>query len=460
MTALDDLGPSAGAWAAAVAGGVVSARELVTASLDRIAAVGGSLNAVVVLDADRAIAAAAAVDDAVAAGRPIGPLAGVPVTVKEAFAVAGLPTTAGMAERAGTAAAADAPAVASLRAAGAIIMGKTNVPTQLADLQSANPVYGRTSNPWDRDRSPGGSSGGSAAALAAGLSALELGSDLSGSIRVPASWCGVCGLRPSNGWISKRGHLPWPLDGLLEPPTSVVGPMARRVADLSLAFAALAGVTPLVAPPPARLRIAVWSSAACAPVDTETAEVLAGARAALEAAGVRTDDFTPPFDVEAALALAWRLVNAEITHGLTAAQWAAADAVGPGPMTQLLRHHLADQEERLRTGAAWDAALDGVDAVLCPAAAVPAIRHDATPRAERLIDIDGTAHPFDTLAAWSVLVSLGHQPSVTMPGGVGAGSGLPIGVQLVGARGADASLLAVAGVVEEVMGGWRPPPGW
>ena len=178
----------AGVLAAGVAAKEFSARELTQCYLERIVAKGAALNAVVVLDAARALAAAAAVDAAVAAGEPLGPLAGVPVTVKEAFAVEGLATTAGMAELAGRAATADAPAVASLRQAGAVVLGKTNVPVALADLQSDNPVYGRTANPWDAQRTCGGSSGGSAAAVAAGLSALDLGSDLGGSIRVPAAW--------------------------------------------------------------------------------------------------------------------------------------------------------------------------------------------------------------------------------------------------------------------------------
>jgi amidase len=451
----------AGLLAAQVAAKAVSARELALLYLERIESIGRALNAVVVLDADRALVAAGRVDQSVAAGETLGPLAGVPMTVKEAFAVEGLPTTAGLSELAGPLAVADAPAVAALRAAGAVVLGKTNVPVALADLQSENPVYGRTVNPWNAERSCGGSSGGSAAAVAAGLAALELGSDLGGSIRVPAAWCGVYGMRPTIGLISKRGHLPWPLEGLLEPPSSAVGPIARSVADLTLGFGVLARIAAVDGPPPARLRIAVWPSAPGAPVDRETAGVVAAARDALETAGACTEDFVPPFDAEAALALAGRLMDAEITHGLSDEQWQAAGESGPdSPMYQLLRRHLADQERRLQATRAWDAVFDRFDAVLCPAVGAVAQIHDATPRDQRLVRMDGVTHPFTSLGAWSLLGSFAHLPTVTLPAGPGGASGLPVGVQLIGRYRGDMALLGVAGAVDDILGGWRIPPGW
>jgi amidase len=427
-----------------------SSREVTQDLLARIASAGRPLNAVVELDAERALAAAAAADARVAAGEPLGLLAGVPVTVKEAFAVQGLDTTAGVRELAGRPAARDAPAVAALRKAGAVILGKTNVPTLLADLQCDNPVYGRTANPWDQQRSPGGSSGGSAAALAAGLSPLELGSDLGGSIRVPAAWCGVYGLRPSNGVISKRGHLPWPLDGLLEPPMSVAGPMARGIADLVLAFQVLTGTPPGRPRPPRGLRIAVWSEAPGAPASREVQKSLEDARTALEAAGVHTAQFTSPLAAETALSLADRLVAAEICHS-------NPDAPGSA---QLLRDHLADQEQQLRAAQAWDETFARFDAVLCPATAVTAQLHDARPALEREVLIDGVRHEHRVLGAWSLLTSLPRLPSVTFPAGLGEDTGLPVGLQLVGRYRADQDLLAVAAAVDEVVDGWHKPPGW
>ncbi|MCU4183184.1 hypothetical protein K6U06_02340 [Acidiferrimicrobium sp. IK] len=458
------LGATAADIAAAVRAGKVPAATVAEAHLERIGGPGASLNAVVASDRDAALAAAAAVDEAVAAGVDPGPLAGVPMTVKEAFAVAGMPATAGMPERAGMVASRDAPAVAALRAAGAVILGVTNLPRQLADLQTDNPVYGTTRNPWDPQRSPGGSSGGSAAAVAAGLVAADLGSDLSGSIRVPASWCGVYGLRPSNGLVSKRGHLPWPLDGLLEPPTSVVGPLARSVADLRLVLAALTApnAKPLTArtatppaPPAGALRVGVWAEHPGAPVGAETAAVLDAAAGALSAAGATVAAVTPPLDA-GALELGWRLIHAEITHGLTAEQW---DTAG-GALRQTVRDHLDDAEARLQLSARWDAAMQGWDALLCPAVAVAARPHDPSPRTGRTVIIDGEERPFDDLAAWSVLASVGHMPSVTFPAGLGGESGLPVGLQLIGRWRRDAELLAVAAAVDAVIGGYVPPPGW
>jgi amidase len=461
---------TATAQAAMIAAGDVSATEVLDAHLARIADHNPELNAVVVLDEGAARGAAGAADEAHAAGRPPGPLAGVPVTVKEAFDVAGLPTTAGMPEYAGRLASTDAPAVRLLRDAGAVILGKTNVPTQLADLQCANPLYGRTVNPWDHSRSCGGSSGGSAASVAASLAAADLCSDLSGSIRVPASWCGVYGLRPSHGLISKRGHLPWPTDGLLEPATSAVGLLARSVEDLSLVFEVLAGgerpapaARPLRPAPlgplaPDSLRIAVWSGVPDAPVDRETSCAFAAAVSALDGAGVVIEELAPPIDPAGALALAWRLVDAEITHGLTSGQWEDVRGGGSG-MTQLVHDHLVDQEARLQATRAWQEVFERFDAVLCPAAAVPAQPVDERPPVRRPLVIDGVEHPHPVLAHWSLLTSVAHLPSVTLPAGVGATSGLPVGAQLVGGHLDDLTLLAVAGVVAEVLRAYRPPPG-
>jgi amidase len=443
-----------------VAEGVVRAVDVLDAHLERIAAVDPALGAVVALDEAGARAAAEGVDRAVAAGRPLPPLAGVPTTVKEAFAVRGLPTTAGMPGRPPIPAPDDAPAVAALRHAGAVILGVTNVPTQLADLHCANPLHGPTVNPWDPRRTPGGSSGGSAAALAAGLSALELGSDLSGSIRVPASWCGVVGLRPTHGQISKRGHLPWPLDGLLEPPVSVVGPMARSVADVAAAFAVLTGRPPPGRqPPPGRRRIGLWLGAAGAPVDSETTGQLTATADRLSAAGIDVVAVSPPIDPEAAVALAWRLVDAEIARGLTPAQWEEARAAGSPTLAVLLRHHYDDLEAGLRLTAAWAPVWAEVDAVLCPATPVVAQPLDDRPGltfVDRPLHVDGDTHPGRALAAWSLLTSGAQLPSVTLPVGLGAATGLPVGAQLVGRPGGDAHLLAVAAEVEAALG---PMPG-
>jgi amidase len=446
--------------AAGIRSGRVSAAEVLAAHLERIDTLNPQLNAVVVRNDDDAHRSAARVDAALAAGRAVGPLAGVPVTIKEAFEVAGLATTCGMQAYADHVADSDAPAVARLRDAGAVILGKTNVPVALADLQSNNPIYGRTSNLWDPQRSPGGSSGGSAAAVAAGFSALDLGSDLSGSIRVPAAWCGVFGLRPSNGLVSKRGHLPVPPDRLYEPPISVAGPLARSAADLRLALDALAGRYPegrrpgiarRAGPDRSRFdrarRVAVWAKAPGAAVGRETAAVIDHVATALQEAGWEVVELSAPFAAEEGLEVMRRLVFAELVASMTDVQWEAAAGGAPD-----LRDHLVDQERRLELAQLWDEAIDGFEALLCPAVAVPALPHDDRSPDDREVDIDGHSFPYRDLSSWSLLASLGQGPSVTFPAALGARSGLPIGLQLVGRRWSDRRLVDLAGDVDRVLG--------
>jgi amidase len=205
----------------------VSSRELLDLFLRRIETDGGGVNAVVTVDQESAIARAKAMDEALVRGEPIGPLCGLPMTVKDTIETAGLRTTAGARELAGHVPPSDADAVGRLRAAGAVVFGKTNTPPFAADYQTANPVFGRTNNPWDRTRTPGGSAGGAAAALAAGHTGLELGSDLAGSIRIPAANCGVCGLKPSYGLVPTRGHIPPPPGELAESDLATLGPLGR-----------------------------------------------------------------------------------------------------------------------------------------------------------------------------------------------------------------------------------------
>ena len=237
---IDDYATAgAGEMAAALADRSVSAVELFDAAVARIERLDGPINAVVVRDFDRARDTAREADAALARGER-RPLLGVPMTVKEAFNVAGLPTTWGLPAAKDWIAPTDATGVARLKGAGAVILGKTNVPPFLSDWQSANPVYGRTNHPLDPTRVPGGSSGGSAAVLATGMAPLEFGSDIGGSIRVPSAFCGVFGHKPSYNLVPQRGHTPPGTDGV-GPPLNVVGPMARSVADLVLALNVTAG---------------------------------------------------------------------------------------------------------------------------------------------------------------------------------------------------------------------------
>ncbi len=239
MTA--DPHASASELTAALRARQIGSRELLELYLDRVERLNPPLNAVVTLDAERALAEAAAADEAIARGEPLGPLHGLPITVKDTIETVGLRTTAGAAPLASHVPASDATAVARLRAAGAIVFGKTNTPPWASEPFTDNPLFGRTSNPWDRERTPGCSSGGSAAAVAAGLTGLDLGSDLGGSLRMPAAYCGLYTLRPSHGVVPSRGHIPPPPGFHAEVDMGTLGPLARGADDLGLILDVLAG---------------------------------------------------------------------------------------------------------------------------------------------------------------------------------------------------------------------------
>jgi amidase len=446
-----------------LAAGALSAAELLERHLARRDAVDGPLGAIVDVDLDRARADAARVDADRAAGRPLGPLAGIPITVKDAFDVAGMRTSHGRLSDAHRATA-DAPAVARLRAAGAIPYGKTNVPVLLADYQTANADFGRTRNPWDAARTAGGSSGGSAVAVASGLSALDLGSDLAGSIRMPAAWNGVFGHRPSNGLVSKLGHLPWPTDGLLEPPVSVSGPLARSARDLDLVVPLLAERTGLPAPRIAALRgarIGVWTDAAVAPVEPEMRAALAALADALAHAGCTVVEIHDPPGADAdGLALFARLEHAEIAFSLDDATWALAQAAreddGPtGEWARLVTRSVRDAtrdaaDQRLLSRRWSEEVFSRVDVVIAPAVPGAAPLSDERPSAGRVLEIDGVVHRApEAVSAWSRLVGLGMLPATVVPLGPGAASALPLGAQLIGPFLGDRTTLGLAVLLEQ-----------
>ncbi len=265
--------------AAAIRRGEVSSRELLELFLNRIERLGKPVNAVVTIDASRAMDEARAADDARARGAALGPLHGLPMTIKDAIEVGGMRSTGGAVELTAHVPAADAPAVARLRAAGAVVFGKTNLPRWSGDLQSYNEIFGTTSNPWALDRTTGGSSGGAAAAVACGFTAFELGTDIGGSVRIPSHCCGVFGLKPSYGVVPQRGYLDHVGGGTTDPDINVFGPIARSAEDLELALSVLAGPEPeralawRVELPEARAdelsgyRIGVWFDEPSSPLD-------------------------------------------------------------------------------------------------------------------------------------------------------------------------------------------------
>ena len=430
-----------------------SSRELLDLYLDRIARLNPSLNAVVTLDPDGARRAADAADAAVARNEVVGPLHGIPMTVKDTFDTAGMRTTCGVPawdrvpER-------DADAVRRLRDAGAIIFGKTNVPAMAADWQTFNSIFGVTNNPWDTSRSTGGSSGGAAAALAAGLTALELGSDIAGSIRLPSNWCGVCGHKPTWGIVPQLGHLPPPPGALSIPDLAVTGPLARNVTDLQLALDILAGPAandaigwrlelPLArASTLTKLRVATWLDDPAYPLEREVAVVLGSAVTALADAGANLVDAAVPVSLPEVVGL-----HMELLYPLM-------DALSDLRHRDWLRAN--ERREMMRTQ--MRNYFRQVDALLMPVAMVPAIAHDhLEPMADRVLALAGGTRSYLDLFGWIGLPTVAYLPATAVPVGRTA-NGLPVGIQIVGPHLEDRTTLAVAREIERELGGFVPPP--
>ena len=436
---------SAHAVVEAIASGRISALEACDAAIARIERLDGAINAVVVRDFERAREQAAQRDRKLARGERL-PLLGLPMTVKESLDVAGLPTTWGLPQFRDFRPQADAVVVARLKAAGAVILGKTNVPPLLADWQSTNPIYGRTVNPYDAARSPGGSSGGAAAAVASGMVALECGSDIGGSIRVPAAFCGVFGLKPSFGLVPTRGHHLPGTDGA-PVQLAVVGPMARDVIDLETAFMVLAGPDAMDAvawraePPPPRARgladcrLLVLDTHPRASTDAAIREAIgrlcdqasrAGARVArasplLPDLGKAHDDY-----LSMLRAITTRGAPS-VQHVISAHEWFA----------------LLDEQLRLRRQ--WQAFFEHFDAVITPAFGTVAYPHvDAPDMATATLIIDGAPTRYGAQIAWPGVATFANLPATSVPIGRTPG-GLPIGVQVIGPFLHDRTTIAVAG---------------
>jgi amidase len=461
-TAGQGLFGSAAAAAAMVRSGKVSSRELTELVLARIDTANPDLNAVVEWRREAALREAAAADEAVARGQPVGPLHGVPMTIKEAFNVAGLHTTWGNPDLKEFVADQDATVVGRLRRAGAVIVGKTNVAFMLGDFgQTRNDLYGVTNNPWDPACTPGGSSGGSAAAVAAGMAFLEYGSDLVGSVRIPASFCGVYGLKPSAGIVPLTGFQP---PGPAAPPPdttyrAAVGPLARHAGDLRLALQATAGPEDPAAKAfawalaPARhqrladFRVGVVLDDPRAPVTGEVGAVLSGAVDALARAGASVVDGWP--------------------DGLDPGQ--SAESFGfhvglffafnqPGteefaPLAAVVEHEHRRQAAR----AAWSRYFTQVDVLLCPTNFTAAFPHDPRPFEERTIATPDGERPYAEQPFWIAHASLAGLPAVAAPVGR-TPRGLPVGVQVVGPPFEDDTAITFAELLAELTGGFQPPP--
>ncbi|MBU1378326.1 MAG: hypothetical protein KKE02_17630 [Alphaproteobacteria bacterium] len=450
-------GASATDLAAAVRGKAVSALELADAAIARIEALDGPINAVVVRDFDRARDQARVVDRAVAQGADL-PLAGVPMTVKEVFNIAGLPTTFGLAFAKDYMPGADAAAVRRLKAAGAVILGKTNVAAGLADYQSDNPIYGRTHNPHDLSRSAGGSSGGSAAALAAGMVPLELGGDAGGSIRIPAAFCGVYGHLSSFGIISLEGHGPPGGGVIVGQAWAAAGPMARTAGDLDLALRVLAGPEGRMAAsyrlalsPPRHdrlsgYRVFVLTEHPTASLDDEIAAAIDDLAGKLEAAGAsvsRRSDLLPSLADSQALVekFAWTYRT-------------GMNPEAPEPKGTVKDYYdCLTAQELLRRQ--WDRFFGAFDVVIAPCYATPAFpqfaESDPWPGHNRTLPINGVETPFAPQSAWPLIAGMPHLPATAAPIGR-TRSGLPIGAQFIGPFLEDLTTIAFAGQISEAFG--------
>ena len=470
---------------AALAAGAVSSREVLDAHLARVERLDPLVNAVVALDVERARAAAAAADAAHARGDSLGPLHGLPMTIKDSFETEGLVTTSGATELAGHVPARDAEVVARMRAAGAIVFGKTNLPLYAGDWQTYNDVHGLTRNPWDPERTVGGSSGGAAAALAAGFTTLEVGSDIGGSIRVPSHYCGVFGHKPTWSAVPQRGHIPGPPGALAEVDLGVMGPMGRSVADLDLGLAVLAGDT-VGGVPGARLpapseavgslrgcRVGVWLETDVVPTSADVLGVLQPLVDRLADAGAVIDDRArPATPLEDSTRLYEQLLMGVLgagyppeVHATMRERVASSSAEDDTPGVRLARaitqshaSWLAADERRAGIVAEWDEVFRSVDVLVAPVSPVPAFPHDVDrPIGARTLDIDGRPFPYDRHMVWAGLATLPLLPATVVPAGRTPG-GLPVGVQVVGPRWADRSTLAFAALVEQLVGGFVPPP--
>jgi amidase len=466
-----------------------SSLELTDHLIARIEHRDAAINAVVVRDFERAREAARAADAALARGEQ-RPLLGVPMTVKESFNAAGLPTTWGIPQASNFRANDDALIVARARKAGAVLLGKTNVPIVLDDWQSYNAIYGVTRNPWDLERTPGGSSGGAAAALAAGFAPLELGSDIGGSLRVPAHFTGVMALKPTLGLVPTRGHAP---PGATPLPRNddlvVVGPMARAADDLALLFDVIAGPDELTTgvgyrlalrPPRheqlARHRVLMIDSHPLVPTAAPVRAALERLAGRLARSGVTVERSHPllPDLAEAARTYMRLLLS------FSAAFWRPAiyedlknaGAIFPADNRSLTaerargiglshRDWLMADIARSRFQQQWRALFAEVDVVLCPPMPVTAFAHDhSAPPHERRLVIEGTPYPYpDVGLVWAGPATSAGLPAAVVPIDRGD-SPLPIGVQIIGPQYGDYSTIAFAKLLEKEYRSFVPPPAY
>lgn len=461
----------------------ISSVELLDCLLARNARLSESINAIVTLDTDRAYAAARAADEARAAGLSLGVLDGLPMTVKDALATAGMRSTGGATELAENVPEHDAEVVAQVKAAGAVVFGKTNLPRWSGDAQATNEIFGTTNNPWDLTRGPGGSSGGSSAAVAAGLTPLEIGTDIGGSVRLPAHFAGVCGHKPSFGIVPQLGYVDHVTYGVGEADVNVVGPLARTVDDVELLFDLLIGpradqaaAWSLELPKPRStgrdLRIAAWLDDPACPVSNAVAQVLETAVRAIEDDGLRVDrGARPAHPFEDVFDVGLPLISAATSPGRSQDEFddLRSIAADPDPADPTLsmrarastvshRDWILLTERREANRRSWADFFDDHDVLLAPVSFVPAFEHQYEGNLyTRRLQVDGVDRPYAHIIAWTSQFGYVYLPATVVPVGWTDG-GLPVGVQVVGPYLGDRTCIEFARYLESLLGGYRVPP--
>jgi amidase len=457
----------------------VSATDLLKATLARHEQTHGALNAVVAASLERALEHAAALDDLRARGEPLGLLGGLPMTVKDTLDVVGLPASSGL-KHLKQRQAQDASAVRLAKHAGAVIWGKSNTPVLAGDWQTFNSLYGTTNNPWDASRTTGGSSGGAAAALAAGVTALEIGSDIGGSLRVPASFCGVYSHKPTWGLVSQHGHVPPSPGSWSERDLNVIGPMARSARDLRLLMSVLTVGLIASKAPPAELkeaRIALWLDEQSFPLDPQVRAAIEAFAGELTAAGVQVTTISSPVHMPTLMSAYQVLLGGTLGEDMPAAtlramermrplaRWQMARGAGPLSSAALAMAYTATHREWMAADAVRARLRHEIqplfglfDAILAPITPVTAFPHDHRPFGKRRLTMsDGQTMPYASMLNWISLATALHLPATAIPVGRDT-SGLPVGAQLIGPLGGDAKLLALAQAMEENIRGFEPPP--
>tara|TARA_Y100001970_G_scaffold270148_1_gene363658 strand:- start:1035 stop:2507 length:1473 start_codon:yes stop_codon:yes gene_type:complete len=460
----------------------VSSVELLDHFVERNSSLHSQINAVVTLDVERARESAAVSDRRRVNGEALGVIEGLPMTIKDAIAVEGVRSTGGAVELADNVPEEDAEVVSKIKAAGGIVFGKTNLPRWSGDIQAFNDIFGTTNNPWDLNCGPGGSSGGASAAVAVGLTPWEIGTDIGGSIRLPAHFAGVCGHKPSFGIVPQAGYIDHVSYGLTDADINVFGPLARTVDDLELLFDVVNGPRrdrengwrldlPLARGDAKKLRVASWLDDPDCPVSEDVSVVLEAAVDAIEGDGVAVDrSARPDITFNDVRTVGQPLISAATSPGRTEEELQALqEIVGDpsadetlrmraGASTMTHRDWLLLTEKRDRNRRLWSDFFNGFDVLLAPVSFVGAFEHQHEGNLyTRTLTVDGQIRPYSDLIVWTSQFGYVYLPSTVVPVGLTKG-GVPVGIQVVGPYLGDRTTLEFARYVEFLLGGYRVPP--